>query len=174
MSDNNEHKPEGKSAIIAVYAFLILSTVFCFVPVTAVFTTGLLMLPLCLFAAWLLRFGKSPDSLIYNHMIYISSTIWMYSLLFSVTSSIAGFMIFRWADNSILNEALNAMMSGQGYSREELYDLLLDYARANLGLMVSAAIVCVVPVIGYIAYRLSRGLNRALKGYRLQKPQSWF
>lgn len=174
MSEPDPHIPDGKTTIIAAYGLVSASIILCFIPITAFFMTGLILLPISLLVCWGLRLGKPHDSLIYNHMIYISRTIWMYSLLLSLTSSIAGFMVFRWADNSLLHDTLNTIMGGQSYSHEELYGVLLDYARANLILMISAAMICIVPVVGYITYRLSRGLSRALKGYRLPRPQAWF
>jgi len=40
--------------------------------------------------------------------------------------------------------------------------------------MMSAALFCAVPTLIYTLYRLKGGISRALKGYRLAKPESWF
>ncbi len=173
MTEVQDHAPEGNSAIIGVYTILSLSVIFLFTPIVPVFVTGTFLLPVALFIAWLLRFNKSEDSLVYNHMIYISRTIWMFSVIMTVTTAIAGVVIINYADNSPYTNMINDMMNGIRYSTPQAFDVLIQYIKVNLMLMIVAGLFCLLPTLGYIAYRLIHGFSRALKGYRLAKPKSW-
>lgn len=173
MTDE-QHLPEGNQAILTVYGLLCVGIVFSMVPVLPIFFTGMMLIPFVLVLAWMLRFGKSPDTLIYNHMIYISRTIWMFSLLLTITSSIAGFLVMTGADNSAYQNILNDMMNGISYSHDQMYDVMISYIKTNMGLMICAVALCTIPTLGYVVYRLTRGMSRALKGYRLANPQAWF
>lgn len=173
MTDE-QHIPEGNQAILTVYGLLCTALVFSMIPILPIFITGTFLFPFVLVLAWMLRFGKGTDTLIYNHMIYISRTIWMFSLLLAITSSIAGFLVMTGADNSAYQNVINDMMNGVSYSYDQMYDVMITYIKANMGLMICAVALCTVPTLGYMAYRLARGMSRAFKGYRLAKPQAWF
>lgn len=173
MTEQSE-TPKGNMTIVMVYIFLCIANIFIFTPIIPVHLTGATLIPLVLFFAWCLRFRKSHDTLIYNHMIYISRTIWMWSFILTITASIAGYLVYQGADNSIIQDALNSMTNGNAYTHAELFDILMNYIRANMGLMLSATLLCVLPPTGYIVYRLTRGIMRALKGYRLANPHAWF
>ena len=174
MNEEPNHTPEGNSAIVGVYMLLLLATVCLFTPIVPVFMTGMIVLPLTLLAAWVLRLNKNEDSPIYSHMIYISRTIWIFSFIMSLTTSIAGFAVFGYADNTVYTEMINNMMNGVAYSPQESFDILIQYIQINLPLMVGAGLFCLIPTAGYIAYRLHKGFSRALKGYRLSHPKAWF
>lgn len=174
MTDEQHHEPEGNTTIITVYGLLCFGLICSMTPIIPVFLMGTMLIPFTLFLAWALRFGKSRETLIFNHMIYISRTIWMFSIILTVTTALAGFLVSTGADNTLLNSTISDMMNGILYSHDQLYDILMEYIRINSALMISAVALCTLPTMGYIIYRLAKGMGRAFKGYRLAKPEAWF
>ena len=172
--EDDDKAPTGNRAILFVYGLFCLSLFFICTPVIKIHTAGSLLLLFTLFSAWCLRFGKPHDTLIYNHMIYISRTIWMMSLIITAAVAVAGYVVYTLADNSIMQSAFDEMMEGRGLSHQELAGTLMEYLKANFMLMLSGALLCAVPTLLYTVYRLQHGITRALKGHRLAKPESWF
>lgn len=169
-----EPKPESQANILTLYALLCVAVVLLFVPSLPAMIMGAFMLPFTLFTGWCLRFGKGPDSLTYQHTLYISRTIWMWSVISSVATSIAGFLVFTQADNSIYDKIIDDMMQGVHYSHAMMGQAMMDYIHTNFALVMLAAVICVVPIVGYILYRLYHGIKPALKGERPRKALSWF
>ena len=167
-------KPESQANILTLYGLLCTAVILLFVPSFPAIIMGAFMLPFTLFTGWCLRFGKSPESLTYQHTMYISRTIWMWSLICSITTSIAGFFVFTRADNSIYNKIIDDMMQGIHYSHAMMGEALMNYLHTNFAIILIAGIICVVPIVGYISYRLYHGIKTALKGQRPRKPLSWF
>lgn len=174
MTEEQNIVSQGNTAIISIYILLTFSIICMFTPVGAVMIMGTFMILFTLFLAWCLRFGKDENNYIYSHMIYISRTIWMWSIIASVTTSIAGFLVFTQADNSVYETMLADMGNGIAYSHKESFEALITYIKANLSLMITAGLICFVPIIGYISYRIFHGLSHALKGIRPTKPKAWF
>lgn len=173
MNDETSPKPESKANIVTVYALLCAAVILLFVPLVPAMTMGALLLPFTLLTAWFMRFGKVPDSMTYQHMIYISRTIWTWSFIATISTSVAGFAVFTLADNSIYDKIIADMMNGVSYSRAMMREALMTYIHSNFTIIAVAGILCFVPIAGYILYRLYHGLGRALKGYRPHKPLSW-
>lgn len=167
-------KPESQANILTLYGLLCAAIMLLFVPSLPAIMMGAFMLPFTLFTGWCLRFGKGPESLTYQHTIYISRTIWMWSLISSTTTALAGFWVFTQADNSIYDKIIDDMMQGIAYSPAMMHEALMGYIQSNLVLIVTVGILCLVPIAGYILYRLYHGLKPALKGERPRKPLSWF
>ncbi|MFN3826620.1 MAG: hypothetical protein ACK4NR_03240 [Micavibrio sp.] len=175
MTDKTEdHKPDGRELIVFVYGLLTLSLICLFMPVLPILLTGLIMMLATLLLARILRLGKGHDHLVYNHMIYISRTISLWSLITAITTGIAGFLVIDKADNSLYQEMIDNMMQGHIYTPQESIEVMMNYISANMSLMIVAGIICFIPSMGYIIYRLSKGIGRALKGYRLANPKAWF
>ncbi len=170
----SEPKPESQANILTLYGLLCAAVVLLFVPSITAMIMGVFMLPFTLFTGWCLRFGKGPESLTYQHTIYISRTVWMWSLISSIATSIAGFVVFTQADNSIYNKIIDDMMQGIHYSHAMMAEAMMEYIHTNFVLVVLAGLICVVPIGGYILYRLYHGIKVALKGERPSKPLSWF
>ncbi len=166
--------PEAKANILTVYALLCGAVTLLFVPLLPAMMMGAFMLPFTLFVGWCLRFGKGPESLTYQHTVYISRTIWMWSLISTIVTAIAGFLVFTQADNSLYDNIINDMSQGIAYSPAMMNEALMGYLHTNFLLIVAAGIICFVPIVGYILYRLYHGLKPALKGERPRKPLSWF
>lgn len=170
----SEPKPESQANILTLYGLLCAAVVLLFVPSITAMIMGVFMLPFTLFTGWCLRFGKGPESLTYQHTIYISRTVWMWSLISSIATSIAGFVVFTQADNSIYDKIIDDMMQGIHYSHAMMAEAMMEYIHTNFILVVLAGLICVVPIGGYILYRLYHGIKAALKGERPRKPLSWF
>lgn len=159
-----------KRKILIVYILFVIGTTAMIFPTM----TGLTALVLALFMGWVFRFGKDHDSLIYQHMIFISRTFWMWSVIFSITSGIAGAGIITIADNSIYDRVLDDMRNGIMYSNIMMIDALKTYIMDNLAIMIAAGIICAVPPFSYIGYRMYHGITHLLKEKPLPKPKGWF
>jgi|GEM_PF-3020208 hypothetical protein len=174
MNEEQPHQEKPNTVIIFGYGLLIAATLCLFVPLLPVFVTGGLMLSFTWLMAVTLTFGKSPDHLVHNHMTYIARTISTWSTLSFVLACAAGILVSVKADNSVYNEMLNGRMNGIAYSMQESIDVMMNYIKINMGLMIVAGLMCLVPSAGYIAYRITRGLSNALKGQFIGNPKARF
>lgn len=165
--------PKSLSGILTLYGLLVLTIILLFIPTLTAMIMGALLLPFILFVGWCLRFGKTPENIVYQHSLYIARTIWAWSLVGGAATSIAGFLVFTQADNSIYDKIINDMMQGIHYTRAMMGDALMDYIHTNFALVILAGIICVVPIAGYISYRLYNGIKPALKGEPPHRPISW-
>jgi|JI10StandDraft_1071094.scaffolds.fasta_scaffold29960_3 uncharacterized membrane protein len=159
-----------KRKILAVYILFGVGAVLMTFPTPV----GFFPLIIALLIGWVFRFGKDHDSLIYQHMIYISRTFWMWSALLTITTAVAGAAVITVADNSIYDRILDDMRNGIMYSNIMMVDALKTYIMDNLPIMIVAATFCIVPMIGYIGYRLYHGISHLMKDKPLPKPKGWF
>lgn len=136
-------------------------------------TIGAIALVTALLTGWILRFGKDQDNVIYQHTIFVSRTFWIWSMIMSVTTAIAGAGIISMADNSIYDRVLDDMRNGIMYSNIMMIDALKTYITDNLAIMIVAGIFCAVPAFGYVGYRLYHGISHLLKDQPLPKPKGW-
>lgn len=166
--------PEPQTPVFALYGLLGAGVLLLFVPFLPAIVMGAFMLPLTLFTGWCLRLGKTPESLTYQHAIYIARTVWAWSFISGAATAIAGFLVFTKADNSLYDRIIGEMMQGVHYSPAMMSEALAGYIQTNFALMVTAGIICFVPIVGYIVWRFCHGLRRALKGEPPRRPFSWF
>lgn len=135
---------------------------------------GAIALITALLAGWILRFGKDHDSIIYQHMIYISRSFWMWSLILTVITAIAGAAVITMADNSIYDRVIDDMRNGIMYSNIMMIDALKTYIKDNIGIMIAAGFFCTVPALAYVGKRLYRGISHLLQDKPLPKSIGWF
>jgi len=112
-----------KRKILAVYILFGVGAVLMTFPTPV----GFFPLIIALLIGWVFRFGKDHDSLIYQHMIYISRTFWMWSALLTITTAVAGAAVITVADNSIYDRILDDMRNGIMYSNIMMVDALKTY-----------------------------------------------
>ena len=171
--ESQNHAKERRS-ITHIYMALILSIVLQFVPVLAVQLFGAVLLLVVMAAAYVVRGPKDRDSLSTNHMTYLIGTIWIGSLFLSIGMGIATAWFLEAGNHTLFHQMIDGMMEGAVIPEDMIEARFIDYLKDNMALLVKIGLATVMPSLIYIAYRIWKGLSRAVKGYRIARPKSWF
>ena len=182
------HPDPDRKKVLNVYAILGAGLILGFIPTMLAAGLCLLFMLVALIAAYMIRIGSLDDSLAQNHMTYIIRTIWIGSFISIITLSMGIYYMLQVVDNAPLQLCIENIMSSPGANAGSINSMMLnqDYVM-NLfnpcmneflttnarALMISMGII-VLPIVLYFAVRYFRGLMRALRGYRLSKPEGWF
>lgn len=160
MTDIKNDPHQAKA--VALYLFFIVSAILVMSPMMAVSFIALLALLTVMAVVGFIRRDVENDSLLYNHATYISRTFWMWQLLLLIGFVLGGYYLSRQftSMNDILYLA-QSLAAGQFDSPE--FRMIAMVAAAAFG-----------PGCLYAAYRLLYGLTRAIKGYRVARPKSFF
>jgi hypothetical protein len=86
----------------------------------------------------------------------------------------AGIMISQSGDMTALDTLLEDAMNGAQPSEESLDQATANYFNTNYALILKTTILWLTPAQTYAAWRIARGLPRAIKGYRLPNVRAWF
>ncbi len=161
----------GASMIVSVLPYLsagILSVVF--------FTALLIM-------AYMFKNKAEPESLQENHAVYIIRTIWITAFFSLITMTLGTIYMMQGIDYAPFQPCADAL-AGLGVEAmestgmQEMYTFIEpcmdDFIGSNHVLLMNTMLIIALPLMVYMGYRLAKGLLRAMKGYRLAKPRSWF
>lgn len=155
------------------YGFLIVSVVLNFIPNMYALAASVMLWLVTLIAAYLYRARDSEDGLMYNHMTYLIGTIWIGTTLIVIGAGIAGWWVFNEGDRTAINGLMTSLQT-TGVLDEATTQMFTDqYISDNKNLLLTASAIGVGPAILYFVYRVSNGLSRAAKGYRIANPKSW-
>ena len=178
MDDNKEQK-----AILNLYGLFGASIILSLVPFAAAAVLSLLFFTALLFMAYGLRKRAAPESLQDNHATYVIRTFWITALFSAITSTLASVYMLGRIDyapfdpcvESILSSGETAVNSGNSAVVYEAAAPCVDgFLAFNHTVWINAALIAALPLMLYLGYRFTKGLGRALKGYRLANPKSWF
>ncbi len=161
------------NTINILYGFLIISTVLGFVPNFMAFIASLVLWFVTLIAAYVYRRKDTEDGLLYNHMTYLISTIWIGTSFILLGTLIAAWWVFTNGDNTAINGAMASITNGATLDETAMRTITEAYLKANQSLLLKASAVAIGPAILYFVYRVANGMSRAAKGYRLANPKSW-
>ncbi len=158
--------PEGKKdseqiKTLALYGAFIVALPLQIVPVMAVQILSIALLVGALIAIKIVRGGNPDDSLISNHAVYLSRSFWVWSALMTIGGAVGGYILYTQNDLDSLLALARDLSKNQ--EKGAAFQTMSTYAMFSFG-----------PGIAYLAYRLIKGLHRALYGYRLAKPKSFF
>jgi uncharacterized membrane protein len=150
---------QGKT--LALYALFIIALILQVMPFLAVQIFSLLLLGLTIVVITILKSGSIKDGLLHNHATYLARSFWIWSFLMSTGGLVASYLIY------------------QQHSQQEWINIAHDLLEnetdsVHYKVMARYFIASLAPGMIYLTYRLVRGLRRALHGYRLAKPKSWF
>lgn len=146
---------------LALYATFIIALVLQLFPMMILQILSIVLLLGAVMVIGALRRDSASDSLLSNHATYLSRSFWMWSFMMSIGGAIGGYLLFTQHDfNSLMNIARDL---SENQEKSEAFKMMSMYALASFG-----------PGLLYLAYRIAKGLHRALHGYRLAKPKSWF
>jgi uncharacterized membrane protein len=178
----SEHVNLEKKNILNVYALFMVSVILSVVPHATAAALSMVFFIVLMVMAYGYRKNCEQHSLQHNHMVYMVRTIWIAGLITSVTMSLAGAYIFTAIDPTafqpchmpLLEQGMAAYESG---GMDAFYALarpcMSGFLQANYVMLLIASIIAAAPVLAYLAYRLIKGLNRAVNGYRLAEPRAW-
>ncbi len=155
-------KDPDQFKVIALYVTFIVSAIFVLSPVMVLSTLALLGMVIVMVMISFIRRESEKDSLLYNHATYLSRTFWMWQLLLAIGFVLGGYYL-----------------SQQYTDIQQILQLIEGLSTARTDTPEFKAIIGVaIPAFGpgclYAAYRLLLGLHRAIKGYRIAKPKSFF
>lgn len=170
MTITAEQKP-----VLTAYALLAASLLLSFVPVTAFAVLALLLFTAAFFAASRLRRKSAPDSFAAGHMTYLIRTIWLMSLLAAVTTGLASVYVLALYDPAPIHACADSLLSGAGNVdlRAGIEPCLDDFLAVNRSVFLIGGLMAGTPVAAYIAFRLFKGVGRALKNLPPADVKSW-
>lgn len=176
-----EQSKDSFSKILWVYVLFGMSIVLSLFPYAIAATGSFIALLAVMMGAYILRAGKPPESLTYNHMTFISRTIWIGSLLASMTLSLGAFYLMKIIDNSPLNPCIDKFLN---VGPDTFFDLssmpaifescMARYISVNIQPFIISGAIAAVPAYLYFLMRFARGFSRALDSTMLEKPLEWF
>lgn len=155
-----------QNIISSLYAVLLVVTIGSFVPYMGIAGICSIMFVVVFIALYVYRARAVEDDLLHNHTTYLIRSIWISSLLM-----IIGFPIFYvMGDHFVIEQMYQNVAAGHSIpTQNDLHLLSAQYMKDN----VSAAIISFAPCVLYFLYRLLRGTERAIKGYRILNPRGW-
>ena len=164
--------PEQKT-VMRVYAAIVASVILQAMPMIVAQGIGTLILFGAWVASYIVRWRAAPEGLIHNHMIWLSRTLWISSLLISIGIVLAGAWVFEEGDHTVIDRLANEIMNGSTPSETSLANAGKEYFQTNFRLILGASLLTVGPGFAYFFYRILRGFVRAGHGYRMANPKSW-
>lgn len=176
-------KAPGQKTIMRLYGAFVASLVLMFVPSVIMALVALLLFCAVLVAAYVIRSKAEEDSLTENHMTFLIRTIWIVCLFSVITVTIGGLYLWTQADVSAIEACAGPitdyiMANAENVIVTEVYRLtepcVAPLIQANVFPLMMASAVTILPLVLYLILRLTRGIGRASKGYRIAHPKAWF
>lgn len=155
-------KDPDQIRVILLYIAFIASALLVMSPIGVVSFLALFGLLLVMIVVGFIRREGEQDSLLYNHATYLSRTFWMWQLMLLIGMVLGGYYLSRQlTDWQQIMDLIQKLAAGQTDAPE-------------FKMMAMVGVVAFGPGCLYAAYRLIHGLLRAVKGYRVARPKSFF
>jgi uncharacterized membrane protein len=158
---DEDHKDPNWKKVVALYIACVVALVFQFVPQPSLQMASIIMLIVIVAVIKFMRRSAEKDSLMHNHATYLSRTISIWSLLLLISLTAAGLYVRQFYDFEQLLDIIQSFSAGKIETPEAKHLALIGTAS-------------MIPSTLYLFYRVARGFHRAIKGYRLAKPKSFF
>lgn len=176
------HDDPEKKKILNLYAAMGISMALTLVPNFTVATVAGIFLMGVLISAYFTRRNVEIHGLAGNHCTYIIRTIVLSAVFSLITMTIASLLILPGIDysaievcaNDFANQNLDRMTSvsyGDLFSQSQ--PCMDEFMNANYQGFVMYAALAGGPILIYFLYRFTKGLSRAIKGYRVPDPKAW-
>ena len=166
MKDQDD-KGEGKR-VQQIYAAILASFILNFVPDPLIQVIASLVFMAVFIALYVFRRLAEPDGLMDNHMTYLIRSVWIGGL-FVIIGTIFGIAYFI-GSIGFEEYARLGQLALEKQSPQDVIDVYMSRYRNE---MIVGLITTLGPGTAYLAYRFTKGLARAVKGYRVAKPLSW-
>lgn len=177
------HPDPDYGAITRLYIIFGLSIVATLIPHIIMAVISLVLLLYTMIAAYVYRKKRSPDSLMYNHALFITRTIWIGGFLAVFTMAAASFYMLERVNNAPLGPCLdhfaslgpNAIINSTMQSLGPIFAPCMDsFVQTNMNVLFTSLLIAGGPLLLYFILRYARGFSRARGGYRISNPKSWF
>jgi len=176
-SENQEQKK-----VIHLYSAFAAALVMTLIPSMIFAVISLLFFTGVLIAAYVMRNGNEKGSLAENHAAFIIRTIWIAGIFASVTITAGCAYLLTQVDNSPLQPCTDALLAHAGGLAQGntaalssvITPCVDDFVQVNMSAIMIAMAISAAPILLYFIIRFSRGLSRAMNGYRVANPKSWF
>lgn len=178
MSDQKE--TDEKKVVTQIYAAFGAALILSFVPFFSAATLSMILGMGVLIAAYVIRSRAQDDSLADNHMTFIIRTIWIGSFFALISTAIGAIYLYLNLDNEPLAPCVSDLMAGaqnlinMGSLKDIFGDCYEPYWALNSRTFITSGVIVALPAVLYFSLRFIRGLSRAMNGYRVAKPLSWF
>jgi len=175
-------QPEGQKYILNLYAAFGVSLILSVLPYMSAAILSLVFFLGVLVGSYAVRKKVDEHSLAENHATYIIRTLWISAFISLVTTGLAtaymlggiDYSTFQPCANKLANNGVEWMENASMMAVYTLMQPCLDnFLGSNKTLLTNAVIIAGGPIVVYMAYRMVKGLSRAMKGYRLSNPKSW-
>ncbi len=174
--------PETKT-IMRVYGAFVAALLLSLAPDPVFAFVALLIFTGVMIAAYMIRKRSEEDSLTENHMTWIIRTIWIVCLFALVTVTAGSFYLWSRIDFTAIQPCaekagdLIASQVGEPGTMELL--AIIEpcekaFVQDNRMPLIMATAIAALPLLLYLVLRLTKGIARAAKGYRLADIKSWF
>lgn len=164
----------AKQKILALYISFSSCVVLSCLPDVNMQNLSLVLGVLSLIAAYVVRQKAGLESLEGHHATFVIRTIWIWSLFFSLGLIGAGIALSVEGDMTPVDRFIEGAMNGAVPDEASMRGLMEEYFLVNRDLMIRLAILWLAPAQIYAVWRLARGGERAIRGYRLKDVRSWF
>lgn len=162
-----------RKIILTLYGCIIGATILGFMPHFMIQVFSMVLFLGCLIGGYVFKGRATIDGLLYNHMTYFIGTIWYFSLFLAIGTLIAGLWVYTQADFSSVLQISQKFESGMAFDEALMRSLFMQYIHDNKMLLITAMTVCIGPCFLYLVYRVTHGYSRAVKTYRIAKPDAW-
>ncbi len=172
--------PEQKKTL-TIYGLFIAALLGSFLPSLIFASAAFILFFVVLIAAYIMRGGADEDSLTQNHMTYLIRTIWIGSLIMTVTTLVGSVYLYASVDNAPLMPCLerfvdsSTLMQAQSMSGlKQLFGSCFDsYIKVNLMVFIIGGIICAGAPVAYFSYRLFTGTKATLNNAKITNVKRW-
>lgn len=164
------------------YGALAAVTILTLVPIMSVAVIAILLFIMVFISLYIIRARAKEDSVVQNHMTFLIRTIWIVQFFGIITITLASLYLLPAFDSSALQPCTdrvtnmifdNPDMDFKTMS-DELQPCMDQMMEDNHDILIKSTLISGGPIILYLLFRLYKGGSRAVKGYRIANPKSWF
>jgi|GEM_PF-5872703 uncharacterized membrane protein len=156
-----EKRDPEQTKTLALYGVFIVALILQVMPSLTLQVLSLLLLFFAIVIITVFKNSAVQDGLLHNHATYLARSFWIWSFLMTIGAMIASFLIYKQ----------HTPQEWMGIAQDLLENETDSVYYKSMAIYFIASLA---PGLLYLAYRLAKGLHRALHGYRLAKPKSWF
>lgn len=176
-------QPQGQKTVFNLYAALGVSLILSVLPSYAAAGVSMVFFLGVLLAAYAVSNKAETGSLRESHADFIIRTMWIAAFFSLITTGLAAFYLIKGVEyaqfmpcaDTLANKGLDW---AENAGMMEIYALIqpcvTPFIDDNMTVLLNAVALAGAPPVLYMAYRMARGLSRAIKGYRVVHPKSWF
>lgn len=179
MSEGN---PEQKR-ILNLYGLFGASIIVSVLPYAAAAVLSIVFFTVLLVMGYVFKNKAEPESLQHNHALFIIRTLWITAFFSVITTIIGSAYMMGQIDYAPFSPCASELAALGAAAVEqmgvmEIYSYTAPcvepFIEGNRTAFLNTILITTLPLFLYIGYRFAKGLGRAMKGYRLANPRSWF